>query len=186
MFRHAVTLVGLKTIARTVLGERAHQAITRDLGDDERRRYRHDQAVAADHGFAFAGRIDPVAAIDEYMFGHFGERPDGARQRPERSAKNVVAIDPRCGGESDGKRRRCADFLKQFLAALGGQTLGIIDTLWNTFGVQHDSRCHHWTRQRSSAGLVTARHGPDPAFDQRALTAKAWWRYRDDDFRQLG
>ena len=127
MFRHGIALVGLETVARAIQRQRAHQPVARHLGDDRGRRDRHHDAVAADHGVAVAGRVDPVAAVDEDMLRHFRQRLHGARQRPERGAQDIVAIDPRRRGKGDRKRRGRADLLEQFLAALRRQPLRIVD-----------------------------------------------------------
>ena len=186
MLGHAVALVGLETVARAILRQLAHQAVARDLGDDRGRRDRHHQPVAADHGVAVASRIEPVAAVDEHMLRHFRQRMHRARQRPQRGAQDIVAIDPRRRGEGDRKRGGGADFLEQFLAALRRQPLGIVDAFRNSLGVEHDGRRHHRTRQRTAPGLVAAGHRPDAALDQRALAAKARRRDRDHALGQLG
>ena len=129
MLRHGIALVGLETVARAILRQRAHQPVARHLGDDRGRRDRQDQPVAADHGVAVAGDIEPVAAVDEHMLRRFRQRLHRARQRPQRGAQDIVAIDPRRRAEGDRERRGGADFLEQFLAALGGQPLGIVDAL---------------------------------------------------------
>ena len=82
MFRHAIALVGLKAITRTILGELAHQSVTRDLGDDRRRRDREHESIAADHGIATASGIEPVASVDEHVLRHFRQRVHRALQRP--------------------------------------------------------------------------------------------------------
>ncbi len=117
---------------------------------------------------------------------HFGQRMHGARQRPQRSAQDIVAIDSRRRGKGDRERRGRANLLEQFLAAFGGQPLGIVDTFRNPLGIEHHGRGDHRARQRTSPGLVAAGHRPDAALDQRALAAKARRRNRDHAFRRAG
>ena len=74
MLGHAVALVGFEAVARTILRQRAHQPVARHLGDDRGRRDRHHQPVAADHRLAVAADVDPVAAVDEHVFGRFRQR----------------------------------------------------------------------------------------------------------------
>ena len=105
MFRHGVALVGFEAVARAIQRQCAHQAVARHLGDDRGGRDRHDNAVAADHRIAVAGHVDLVAAVDEHMLRHLGQRTDRARQRPERGAQDIVAIDPRRRGKGDRKGR---------------------------------------------------------------------------------
>ena len=120
------------------------------------------------------------------MFRHLGQRTNRARQRPERGAQDIVAIDP-CGRSKGDRKGRCrADLLEQFLAALGGQPLGIVDTLGDSLRVQHHGGGHHRTRQRPASGLVAAGHRPDAALDQPPLAAKARRRDRDDALERLG
>ena len=179
MLRHGVALVLLEAVARAILCQRAHQTVTRDLGDDRGRRDREHQTVAADHGIAVAWRIELVAAIDEHMFRQFRQRMNRTRQRPQRGAQDIVAIDSRRRGIGDGERRGRADLLEQFLAALGRQPLGIVDTLRDSPGIEHDRGRHHRTCQRAASGLVAAGDRPDPPLDQRALAAKARRRHRN-------
>src|ERR1700733_11710044 len=82
MLRHAVALVRLKAIARAFLRQRARQTITCHLGDDGGGGNRYDDAVAADHGVAVAGRIEPVAAVDEDVLRRFRQTLDRAFERP--------------------------------------------------------------------------------------------------------
>ena len=179
MFRHAVALVLLEAVTRAVLRQRAHQPVARHLGDDRRRRDRHHQTVAADHGLAFAGRVDPVATIDKDVPRQLRQRLHRAGQRPQRGAQDIVAIDSRRRREGHRERRSRADLLEQFLAPLRGQPLGIVDALRDPLGIEHHGRGHHRTRQRTAAGLVAAGHRPDAALDQRALAAKARRRHRN-------
>ncbi len=186
MFRHGVALVVFEAVARAIQRQRAHQAVARHLGDDRGGGDRHHDAVAADHRIAVAGRVDLVAAVDEHMLRHLGQCTDRARQRPERGAQDIVAIDPRRRGKGDRKGRCRADLLEQFLAALGRQPLGIVDALGNSLRVQHDGGRHHRARQRTAPGLVAAGHRPDAALDQRPLAAKARRRDRDHALGRLG
>ena len=120
------------------------------------------------------------------MLRHFGQCVNRARQRPERSTQDIVAIDPRRRGKGDRKRGGGANFLEQFLAALGRQPLGIVDAFGDPLGVEHDGRRHHRTCQRPAPGLVAAGHRPDAALDQRPFAAKARRRDRDDALERLG
>jgi len=83
MLRHGIALVRLEAITWAILRQLAHQAVARDFGDDRGRRDRENQTVAADHRFAAAGGIEPVAAIDEHMFRQVRQRMHRARQRPK-------------------------------------------------------------------------------------------------------
>ena len=186
MFRHRVALVAFEAVARAIQRQRAHQAVARHLGDDRCRRDRHHDAVAADHRVAVAGRVDPVAAVDEDMLRHLGQRAHGARQRPERGAQDIVAIDSRRRGKGDRKGRCRADFLEQFLAALRRQSLEIVDALRDPLRIEHDRGGHHRSGQRTPPRLVAAGHRPDAALDQRPLPAKARRRDRDDALGQRG
>ena len=186
MFRHGVALVVFEAVARAIQRQCAHQAVARHLGDDRGGCDRHDNAVAADHRIAVAGHVDLVAAVDKHMLRYLGQRTDRARQRPERGAQDIVAIDPRRRGKGDRKGRCRADLLEQFLAAVGRQPLGIVDPFGDSLRVEHDGGGHHRTRQRTAPGLVAAGHRPDAALDQRPLAAKARRRDRDDALGQLG
>ena len=186
MLRHGIALVVLEAVARAIQRQRAHQAVARHLGDDRGRRDRHHHAVAADHRVAVAGGVDPVAAIDEHVLRHLRQRTHRARQRPQRGAQDIVAIDPRRRGKGDREGRGRADLLEQFLAALGGQPLGIVEALRNALGIEHHGGGHHRPGQRPAPGLVAAGDRPDAALHQRALAAKARRRDRDHALRQLG
>ena len=186
MLRHGIALVLLETVARAILRQRAHQPVARHLGDDRRRRDRQHQPVAADHGVAVAGVSSLSRPSTNTCFGISGSALHRARQRPQRGAQDIVAIDPRRRREGDRERRGGADFLEQFLAALGRQPLGIVDALRNPLGIEHHGGGHHRARQRTAAGLVAAGHRPDAALDQRALAPKARRRDRDHALRQLG
>ncbi len=82
MLGYAIAFVRLETITGAILRQFAHQAVARNLGDDRGRRDREHQPVAADHGIALAGRIEPVAAIDEHVLGHFGQRMHRTLEAP--------------------------------------------------------------------------------------------------------
>ena len=117
---------------------------------------------------------------------HLGQRANRARQRPQRGAQDIVAIDPRRRGKGDRKGRGRADLLEQFLAAFGRQPLGIVDAFRDPLRIEHDGGGHHRSRQRTAAGLVATGHRPDAALDQRPLAAKARRRDRDDALGRLG
>ena len=148
---------GIETITRAILRELAHQAVARHLGDDRGGRDREHQPVAADHGIAVARRIEPVAAIDEHVFRHFRQRMHRPRQRPQRRAQDIVAIDPRRRGKGDRERCGRADLLEQFLAAFRRQPLGIVDPLGIRFG-----------SSTTAAATTGPASGPRPASSQPA------------------
>ena len=186
MLRHGIALVLLEAIARAILRQRAHQPVARHLGDDRGRRDRHHHAVAADDGIAVAGQREPVAAVDEDVLWHFRQRVHGARQRPQRGAQDIVAIDPRRRGKGDREGRRSRRSSRT--APRASRRSGA----WNRrcpsgmrVGIEHDGGRHHRPRQRTAAGLVATRHRPDAALEQRALAPKVRRRHRDHAFRQL-
>ena len=116
---------------------------------------------------------------------HFRQRVHGARQRPQRGAQDIVAIDPRRRGKGDRKRRGRANLLEQFLAALRRQPLRIVDAFGDSLGIEHHGGGHHRAGQRTAPGLVAAGDRPDAALDQRALAPKARRRHRDHALRQF-
>ena len=126
------------------------------------------------------GHVEPVAAVDEHMLRHLGQRAaprapaprarragycrdrsaPATQRRPQRTrSRRSPRTVPRDARRSAAWNRRCP--------------LGI------RFGIEHDGGGHHRTRQRTAPGLVAAGHRPDAALDQRALAAKARRRDRD-------
>ena len=63
-------------------------------------------ASPRDHRLAVAAAVDAVAAVDEHELRPHRQRRDRARQRPQRGAQDVVAVDARGRAERDRDLRR--------------------------------------------------------------------------------
>gem|GEM_PF-6658163 len=157
MLRHRIAHVALEPVARMRGAQAAHQAVARDLGNDRGRGDREHQRVAADHRAALAIDIDAVDAVDEHEPGQYGKRLDGARQRPERRAADIVGLDARRRRDRDRDLGGRADFLVKDRARLGVQLLGIVQAPGDAPGIENDRRGNHRTGQRPPARLVAAR-----------------------------
>ncbi len=172
MLRHAVAHVALEPVARMGGAEPRHEPIAGHLGDDRGRRDRGDKAVAADHGLAFAGDVDPVAAVDEHELRLDRQCRDRARQRPERGVADVVAVDPARRRERDRDLGAGADLCVQRLARLLGQLLGIIESARDAFGIEDHRRRDHRARERAAPRLVAARDRHEAALERAPLARK--------------
>ena len=181
-----VALVGFEAVARAIQRQRAHQAVARHLGDDRGRRDRHARCRR---------RRSPRRSrrARRSCRGRRRTRAAASRAAPAPRAPAPTARRAGCCRDRSAparqrrpQRTRRADLLEQFLAALGGQPLGIVDALGDSLRVEHHGGGHHRPRQRTAPGLVAAGHRPDAALDQRALAPKARRRDRDHALRQLG
>jgi len=159
MLGHGINpLWGFEAVARTLLRERAHQAVARHLGDD-RGPPAIDmmRAVAADsrpsHSQGVASRSRPV---DEDMFAAFQAVP-GRRsaQRPERRAQDIVAIDPRRrrGDHGDGRTSRRSFSNKSLALARRSGAWKSSIPLGDPLGIEHDG----------PAATTGPANGPRPA-----------------------
>ena len=134
MFRHARSPLWVsKRIARAIQRQRDISRSRVTLAMIEAAAIDITNAVAADH----ARRSRTAQSIrsrpsTNTCFGISGSALHGARQRPERGAQDVVAIDPRRRGKGDRKRRGRADLFEQFLAALRRQPLRDRRCLWGS------------------------------------------------------
>ncbi len=123
------------------------------------------KAIAADHRLAIAGRVQAVAAVDKDMFRHFGKRMHRPRQRPQRCAEDIVAIDPRRRREGDRDQRGGADFLEQHFAALARQPLGIVEPFRNPLRIENHGRRHDRPGQRPAPASSQPATGQTPRFN---------------------
>ncbi len=163
---HGVAHVALETVARMVEREAAHQPVARHLGDDRGCGDRRHDRVAADHRIAAASDVDLVAAVDEHMLRPVRQRMHGPRQRPQRRAQDVVAIDARDRGDGDGDLRSGADLLEQHFALVRASAS------WNRsrpLGMRFGSRM-------TAAATTGPASGPRPASSQPATSWMPFFR----------
>src|SRR5262245_75016 len=172
MFRHGVTHVALKAVARMIEREPCHQAVARHLGNDRGRRNRGNDRVTADHGFTVAAGIDAVAPVNEDELRAHRQRHDGARQCPQRGTQDVVAVDPRRRRHRDRDLGAGADLNVEFLARFAIKLLGIVEAARHALRVENDGSGDDRPRQRPATGLVAACDRPDAALERRALAAE--------------
>ena len=108
MLRHAIAHVALEAVAGMGSAEPHHQPVAGDLGDDRGGGDREHQRVAATSPPRSRSRSRSVAAVDEDELRPHRQRLDRARQRPERGAQDVVAVDARGRAEGDRHLARVA------------------------------------------------------------------------------
>jgi hypothetical protein len=172
MFGHAVALVLLEAVAGMRGAEARHQPVARDLGDDRRRRDRGDQPVAADHRLAVAAAVDAVAAVDEHEARPDRQRRHRARQRPQRGAQDVVAVDARRRRHRHRDLGARADALVQHFAPLSRQLFGIVEPTRHVVRIEDDGGGNDRAGERPPARFVTAGNRPHAALERRALAAE--------------
>ena len=163
MLGHAVAHVALEAVAGMREAEPRHQPVARDLGDDRGRRDRGHQRVA---------RRSPPRNRSRSRCGRCRRRTRAAastgsalhraRQRPQRGAQDVVAVDARGRAERDRDLRAGADLLVELLALLGVELLGIVEPARDALGIENDGGGDHRAGERSPARLVAAGDRPDP------------------------
>ena len=181
MLGHAIAHVALEAVAGMGQPEPRHQPVAGDLGDDRGRRDRGDEPVAADHRLAIAGNRDAIAAVDEDQARPGRQRAHRARQRPQRSLANVVAIDPGRRRERHRDLGAGADLPIELLARFRGELLGIVEPARNARRIEDDRGGDDRPGERSPPRLVAARDRRDAAVDGAALPAE---RRTDISFRQ--
>ena len=123
--------------------------------------------------------VELVAAVDEHMLRPVRQRMHGLRQRPERGAQDVVALDPRDRGDGHGHLRGRADLLEQLLARARASAS------WNRrdlLGMRFGSRM-------TAAATTGPASGPRPASSQPATRRMPFFRIarsRRNDGRGAG
>ncbi len=100
------------------------------------------------------------------------QRRHRARQRPQRGAQDVVAVDARRRREGHRHLGAGADLCVELLALLAVELLGIVEPARNAVGIEDHGGGDHRTGQRPPARLVAARDRPDAALQRRALAAE--------------
>ena len=105
-------------------------------------------------------------------FGLHRQRRHRARQRPQRGAQDVVAVDARGRREGDRDLGGGANPGVELLARLRIELLRIVEPARHALGIEDHRGGHHRTGERSPARLVAARHRPDAALERRALAAE--------------
>ena len=157
MLRHGIAHMALEAVAGMRQAEPAHQPVAGDLGDDRGRRHRQHQRVAGHHRLAVAAAIDLDMCRRRRRAAAHRQRLDRARQRPQRGAQDIVAVDALDRAEGDRHLRRGADFLVQLLALRGVELLGIVEPARDALG------------SRITAAATTGpASGPLPASSQPA------------------
>ena len=170
MLGHGIAHVALEAVAGMRQAEAPHQPVAGHLGDDRGRRHRQHQRVARHHRLAVAAAIDLHVAVDENELRPYRQRPHRARQRPQRGAQDVVAVDALDRAERHRHLRGGADFLVQFLALRRAELLGVVQAARDALGIEDDRRRHHRAGERPPARLVAAGDRED-AFVERAPLA---------------
>ena len=170
MLRHGIAHMALEAVAGMRQAEATHQPVAGHLGDDRGRRHRQQQRVAGHHRLAIAAAIDLHVAVDENELRPHRQRPHRARQRPERGAQDVVAVDAFDRAERHRHLRRGADFLVQSFALRRAELLGIVEAARDVARIEDDRRRHHRAGERSPTRLVAAGDRED-AFVERAPLA---------------
>ena len=161
--------LALEAVAGVRQAEPRHQPVARDLGDDRGGGDRGDQRIAGHHRLAVAAAVDLLVAVDEHQLRPARQRLDRARQRPQRGAQDVVAVDARDRAEGDRDLRRGADFLVQLFALFGVELLGVVQAARDALGIEHHRRRHHRTGERPPARLVAAGDRPDALVERAPL-----------------
>ena len=173
MLGHAVAHMALEAVAGMGEAEPHHQPVARDLGDDGSRGDRQHQRVARDHRLTIAAAIDLHVAIDEDELRPHRQRLHRARQRPERGAQDVVAID----AVGRAKRHRHfgagANLGVELFARRGIELLGIVQAARDSLGIEHHRGRHHRSGERPPARLVAAGDRPDALVERAALAPEA-------------
>src|SRR5271169_5876411 len=161
--------VGLPAISPIAPGERAHDAIARDLGDDRGRRDRKAEPISLHDGLHGTGERRRDVAVYE---GHVGVNPEGGdrpRHRQQRSAQDIDAVDFTRARRTKADMRDAApdaspDCPPARLALLGGQHLRIVEPLVQGPGeatrVEDYGGGHDRPSERPAPGLVDAADDP--------------------------
>ena len=153
-------------------GKSSHEPVARDLGDDRGGGDGGDDGIAADDGLAVAADVDPIPAVDENQSGPHRQRLDGAGERPQRGAQNVVTIDARRRCDRDGDLGAGADFRVKTLPRRRIKLLGIIEAARDALGIEDDGRSHHRSGEWPPSRLIAAGDRPYAALQRRPLAAK--------------
>src|SRR5215470_532536 len=172
MFRYRVAHVALEAIARMNLRQAHHKPVARYLGDDRCGRNRGYDGVAADNRLAVAATVNAVTTVDEYELRAHWQRDHSPRQRPQRGAQDVVAVDSRRRGHRHRDLGAGADFGVELLARCAVKFLGIVEAARHALRVKDDSGSHDRPRERPSSGLVAARNRPEATLVSGALATK--------------
>jgi len=164
MLRHAVTHVPLKTVARKGKPEPHHQPVARHLGDDRSRRDRQHKRISRHHRYAIATTVDLLISIDEDQFRQNRKRLDRARQRPKRSAQDIVAVDALDCAECDRDLCAGADLFIELLALPSIELFGVVEPARNSVGIQNDGGRNHRPGKRATPGLIATGNRPNAIF----------------------
>ena len=163
MFRRSVPLVFRELEPRVVRIQRAHQRVTRRLGEDRRGADRRHGRVAADDGFAARAEIEHVGkpvAVHLHMRGRERQAEQRAAHREEARLQDVERVDLLHVRPRDGPAVGPApDALGERLALRRRELLGIGQSLDRTPCVEHDGGREDRPGERTAASLVQARDG---------------------------
>ena len=165
MLARCVADIGLPAITTIALGERAHDPVARDLGDDRGRRDREAESVALYDRLHRAGEGRRHVAVDECHVRADSEPANGPRHRQKRRAQNVDAVDLAHARRADADMRDATtdaapERSPAGIALLGGQNLRVIEFVAQGSGEapriedyrgSHDRPC-----QRATPYLVDA------------------------------
>src|SRR6266545_1107699 len=172
MLRHGVTHVALEAIARMNQCEARHQPVARYLGNDRCRRDRGHNGVATDNCLTVAATVDTVTTIDEDELRAHRQCYHGPRQRPQRGAQDVVAVDPRRWRHRDRNFGASADLGIELLARVPVELLGIVEAARHASWNKNDGGSYDRACQRPTSGLVAACDRPGATLERGALAAE--------------
>ena len=167
MLGHAVAHMPLKTIARVRKAKPGHQTVAGDFRHDRGGRNGHDQRIAGHHGFAIAAAVDLLIAVDEHQFGPYRQRLDRAGKRPERGAKDVVAVDALDRAECHGHLCGCANFLVELFARSASSFLESLRPRGMRLRIEHHRGCHNRAGERPPPRFIAAGNGKMPLLSAR-------------------
>ena len=96
------------------------------------------------------------------------QRGDRARQRPQRRAQDIVAIDAPRRRHGDRDLRAGADAFVEHLAPLRREPLRIVKAAGNIVGIENDGSGDDRSGERTAPGFVASGDRPHAAFERRA------------------
>ena len=147
----------------------AHNAIACDLGDDAGCGDREGLAISLDDGVLGDGEIPHWQAINKAVVRGRGQSFHRAAHGEMGGTQDVEKVD--FFGIRRGHRplhgRVFGEAVKNFLAALGAQFLGVVEARAGIAAWQDDGSSCHRAGQRAAAGFVHARNAAQAAGVER-------------------
>ena len=175
-----ITAVRLEPVRREVLGFADHQLVTRDLGNDRRRRHREHGLVGL-HDRAHYARLRQVVvlAVEDDAVRFEALRSELAQRAVRRAAERLrhaelVALRVARVPDADSARPRAYTFSCDF-AFLWCQQLRVAHTL-EVLVTGYDRGDRHRSRPRAAPDLVDTDDDPIARAPQLPFDAQGWVR----------